>query len=105
MREGFAPKYERAIDRLTNRTPTGRRRLEYHALTRVRCFGPLTPHALDDRVEVADRVDDELVVHARDYAPAATDVDDETYWDRFASERISRYGVGFLGNQTPISTK
>ncbi|MFC5970919.1 type II/IV secretion system ATPase subunit [Halomarina salina] len=102
MADGFAPKYDRAIDRLTDLTPAMRRRLEYHALARVTCLGALTPHALDDSVEVAEERDGEVVVHTESFAPARTGLTDAPFADRFANERIARYTVPFLDFDVPV---
>jgi type IV secretory pathway ATPase VirB11/archaellum biosynthesis ATPase len=105
MRAGFAPKYERAVDRLTDLQPALRRRLEYHALARVRALEELTPHALDDRIEVAEERERagerELVVHTRDFAPAWTGME-ASHLDRFAAERTARYTVSFLDFEVPV---
>lgn len=100
MAEGLPGKYRRVADRLVDVRPATRRRLRYHLLAELRCLGGLTPHALDDRVEVVDVADDgDVVVHLADYAPArtdATDVDRDLV-ARVASERLARYEVGFHG--------
>jgi len=103
MREGFAPKYRRAIDRLTDGTAAARRRVGYVALRDVRCLGDLTPLALDDDIEVADTAGDRLVVHTADYAPAETDLPaDPEYIERFVSERVDTYTVPFRGFEIPV---
>lgn len=102
MQTGFVPKYERVIDRLVALSPADRRRFDYHALARLHCFGVLTPHALDECIEVADWSDGELVVHTSDYAPATTGIEEAPYWDRFASERIRKYTVPFLDFEIPV---
>jgi type IV secretory pathway ATPase VirB11/archaellum biosynthesis ATPase len=102
LREGFDPKYVRAIDRLVDCSPTERRRLEYHALADLQCLGDLTPHALDDRLEMASLADGDLLVHLTDYAPAATGLEDPAYGDRFCAERIERYTVPFAGYEIPV---
>jgi type IV secretory pathway ATPase VirB11/archaellum biosynthesis ATPase len=102
LRAGFDPKYERAIDRLVDCAASERRRLEYHALAELRCLGGLTPHALDERLEVASLQDGELLVHLTDYAPAATGIEDPDYGDRFCAERIERYTVPFAGYEIPV---
>ncbi|WP_254537008.1 type II/IV secretion system ATPase subunit [Halomarina litorea] len=102
MARGFDPKYERAVGRLTSVSPATRRRVDYHALSRVRCLGALTPHALDDRIEVAEERDGEVVVHTDDFAPARTGVEDTEHLTRFASERLARYTVPFLDFDVPV---
>ncbi|WP_181693322.1 type II/IV secretion system ATPase subunit [Natronomonas sp. LN261] len=99
---GFDEKYERVIDRIVSRPPAARRRLEYYALAELRCLGELTPHALDDTIEVADATGRELSVHLTDYAPAATGIEAPEFVERFSAERIERYTVGFLGYDVPI---
>jgi type IV secretory pathway ATPase VirB11/archaellum biosynthesis ATPase len=97
MTEGFSPKHERVVASLVDLSPSAQRRLTYHALAELACFGDLTPYALDDAIEVADVVDDGVVVHTADYAPAATDLPAEAdFLPRFASERLDRYTVSFL---------
>lgn len=100
--DGFDDKYERVIDRLVTCLPSGRRRLEYHALTELRCLGKLTPHALDDEIEVSDFTGDELLVHLTDYAPARTGIEEAAFLDRFSAERIERYTVDFAGYSIPV---
>jgi type IV secretory pathway ATPase VirB11/archaellum biosynthesis ATPase len=103
MASGFQPKYRRVIDRLVSCSPAARRRIEYHALSRLRCLDQLTSYALDDRIEVADVADDGVVVHTRNFAPATTDLPEEpAYLDRFASERLDRHTVEFLGFEIPV---
>jgi len=81
MDAGFDPKYREAIDRLVGAdlTPAARRAVDYHALADIRCLGDLTPHALDERIEVADADAETLVVHTEDYAPCATDLTDPRF--------------------------
>ena len=102
LEAGFGRKYERAIDRLIDCSPAERRRLEYHALSELKCLGELTPHALDGRLEVASLADGELLVHLTDYAPAATDIENPEFGDRFCAERIERYTVPFAGYEIPV---
>ncbi|PSQ17046.1 secretion system protein [Halobacteriales archaeon QS_8_69_73] len=102
LETGFGSKYERAIDRLVDCSPAERRRLEYHALSELKCLGELTPHALDGRLEVASLADGELLVHLTDYAPAATDIENPDFGDRFCAERIERYTVPFAGYEIPV---
>ena len=99
---GFDRKYERAIDRLTDCGPSGRRRLEYYALAELRCLEELTPHALDDEIEVADHSGDELLVHLADYAPARTGIEQPRFLGRFSADRIERYSVEFAGYEIPV---
>lgn len=96
---GFAPKYERALDRLLDVSPAARRRIDYHALCSVRLFGEITPLALDGRVEVADVGDEtELVVHTDRFAPVYTGFpSDQRFADRVAGERLGTYTVPFAG--------
>ncbi|MCQ4333881.1 type II/IV secretion system ATPase subunit [Natronomonas sp. F2-12] len=102
FREGFDRKYERVVDRLTDRTASARRRLAYHLLAELRCLGRLTPHALDDRIEVADHSDGELSVHLTDYAPARTGIEDPDFLGHFSAERVERYTVTFAGYEIPV---
>jgi len=102
LRAGFDPKYERAIDQLVDCSVTERRRLEYHALAELKCLGELTPHALDERLEVASLADGELLVHLTDYAPATTGIETPEFGDRFCAERIERYTVPFAGYEIPV---
>jgi len=102
MERGFDPKHRRVIDRLVECSPAGRRRVAYHALCSLACLGDLTPYALDDRIDVADVTDDAVVVHTEDYAPAATDLEDPDYIERFASERVERHTVAFQGFEIPV---
>ncbi|MFQ3318456.1 MAG: type IV secretory pathway ATPase VirB11/archaellum biosynthesis ATPase [Natronomonas sp.] len=102
IHEGFDSKYEAAIDRLVDCSPAERRRVEYHALAELKCLGELTPHALDDNVEVADYADGDLRVHLTDYAPARTNADDPTHVERFSAERLERYTVSFAGYEVLV---
>jgi type IV secretory pathway ATPase VirB11/archaellum biosynthesis ATPase len=102
LRDGFDSKYERAIDRLVSCSTSQRRRLEYHALADLQCLGELTPHALDDRLEMASLADGDLLVHLTDYAPATTGIEDPVYGDRFCAERIERYAVPFADYEIPV---
>jgi type IV secretory pathway ATPase VirB11/archaellum biosynthesis ATPase len=103
MAAGFEPKYERVIDRLVDRSPAQRRRLDYHALAALRCLGRLTPYALDERIEVADTAGDRLVVHTADYAPAVTALPaDPDHLERFVSKRLERHTVEFYGFEVPV---
>jgi len=102
LRDGFDPKYERAVDRLADCSAAGRRRLEYHALAELKCLGELTPHALDRNVEVGSLADGELLVHLTDYAPAETGIQEPEFGDRFCAERVERYTVPFAGYEIPV---
>ena len=102
IQEGFKAKHRHAIDRLVDGSPTERRRLEYHALAELTCLGDLTPHALDERIEVGDLSDGELVVHLTDYAPATTGIERPTHARRVAAERLERYTVSFAGYEIPV---
>ncbi|SNR34554.1 Type II/IV secretion system protein [Halorubrum vacuolatum] len=96
---GFEPKYERVLDGILEVSEAARRRIDYHALSELRLLGPLTPVALDDRIEVADVGDaEELVVHTESFAPVETGFDPETpYVERITGERLHRYTVPFGG--------
>ncbi|WP_324663303.1 type II/IV secretion system ATPase subunit [Haloarcula sediminis] len=102
MAGGFDPKHRRVIDRLVDCSPAARRRVAYHALCSLACLGELTPYALDDRIDVADVTEDSVVVHTEDYAPAATELEDPEYIERFASERVERHTVTFQGFEIPV---
>jgi len=102
FRAGFDPKYERIIDGIVSCPPAARRRLEYHALAELRCLGTLTPHALDDSIEVADATGEELSLHLADYAPASTGIRDAEFIERFSAELIERYTVDFAGYSVPV---
>ncbi|WP_254546215.1 type II/IV secretion system ATPase subunit [Halomarina pelagica] len=102
MAAGVGPKYERAVDRLTDLSAAMEARLTYHVLAEVRCLGSLTPHALDDAIEVADERDGEVIVHTADYAPVRTGIAETDHLERFASERLSRYSVSFLDFEIPV---
>jgi len=103
MTDGFDPKHRRVLDRLVDASPAQHRRIAYHALSRLGCLDELTPYALDDRIEVADVADDEVVVHTEDFAPAATDLPaDPDYLERFASERLDRHTVSFHEFEIPV---
>ena len=103
-RSGFAPKYERALDRLLDASPAARRRIDYHALSALRLFDDLTPVALDGRVEVADVGDDaELVVHTDRFAPVYTGfASDARFAERVAGERLGTYSVEFAGFEVDV---
>jgi len=98
---GMPPKYRRVLDRLVNLPPAARRRVEYHATCELRLLGPVTPIALDDRVDIVDvegGSDGAVVVHTRNYAPAVTAFHADTeFVTRVASERLRHYTVGFAG--------
>jgi type IV secretory pathway ATPase VirB11/archaellum biosynthesis ATPase len=103
MEMGFDPKHRRVLDRLIDATPTSRRRVAYHALAELGCLGPLTPYALDDRIDVADVTDDSVVVHTEDFAPAETTLPpDPDYLHRFASERLDHHTVEFYEFEIPV---
>ena len=102
FRAGFDRKYDRIIDRIVSCSPAGRRRLEYHALAELRCLGELTPHALDDAIQVADATGSGLSVHLTDYAPAATGIEGSEFVEQFCAERLERYAVGFAGYSVPV---
>ena len=103
MTDGFDPKHRRVVDRLVDASPAQRRRIDYHALSRLGCLDELTPYALDDRIEVADVADDRVVVHTENLAPARTDLGpDPDYLERFASERLDSYTVSFHEFEIPV---
>jgi len=103
MREGFDAKHAVAVERLTDLAPAARRRVAYWALRDAFCLGEVTPHALDDRIEVAALDDDELVVHTTDYAPAETGLaPDRDAVRRLASERVTDYEVSFREFDVPV---
>lgn len=108
MRAGFAPKYRRLFDRLVEEPlPAAiRRRVEYHSLARVRCFGRLTPYALDEQITERTTNDGELVVGTREYASMRTgvaiDAERRSRWHRLLSECRRRYTVAFLGFEIPV---
>jgi len=103
MTEGFDPKHRRVLDRLVDASPTQRRRIAYHALSRLGCLDELTPYALDERIDVADVADDQVVVHTENFAPARTDLPtDPDYLERFASERLDRHTVTFHEFEVPV---
>ena len=98
---GMPRKYRRVIDRLVDLPAGARRRVDYHAMSELRLLGPVTPIALDDRIEVVDVQgggDGALVVHTENYAPAVTAFGADTeFATRVASERLRHYTVGFAG--------
>ena len=103
MESGFGPKHRRVVDRLVDVSPAARRRIDYHALSRLGCLDELTPYALDERIEVTDVADDQVVVHTENFAPARTDLDaDPAYLEQFASERLDDYTVAFHGFEVPV---
>jgi type IV secretory pathway ATPase VirB11/archaellum biosynthesis ATPase len=98
---GLPAKYRRVLDRLLDVAPAARRRIEYYALCELRLLGPVTPIALDDRVDVVDvegETDGALVVHTENYAPAVTEFRaDAAFATRVAGERLRDYTVSFAG--------
>ena len=103
---GMPRKYRRVLDRLVTLPATARRRVEYHLLCELRLLGPVTPIALDDRIEVVDvegAEDGALVVHTDSYAPAVTAFNADTeFATRVASERLRHYTVGFAGFEVDV---
>jgi type IV secretory pathway ATPase VirB11/archaellum biosynthesis ATPase len=103
MARGFDAKHQRVLDRLVDATPTARRRLEYHALCSLACFGELTPYALDARIDVGDVTETCVLVHTDSFAPARTRLDPETpFLERFASERLAEHTVSFHDFDIPV---
>jgi type IV secretory pathway ATPase VirB11/archaellum biosynthesis ATPase len=102
FRAGFDQKYGQIIDTIVSCSPAARRRLDYYALAELRCLGTLTPHALDDSIEVADATGEELSLHLANYAPAATGIRDAEFIGQFSAERIERYTVEFAGYAVPV---
>jgi type IV secretory pathway ATPase VirB11/archaellum biosynthesis ATPase len=103
MNEGFDAKHRRVVDRLVDTSHAQRRRIGYHLLSQLACLDGLTPYALDDRIEVADVADEQVVVHTEDFAPATTGLPpDPEYLERFASERLDSYTVSFHDFQIPV---
>jgi type IV secretory pathway ATPase VirB11/archaellum biosynthesis ATPase len=103
MQEGFSAKHQGAVDRLVDLPPAARRRATYWTLRDVFCLGPLTPCALDDRIEVAALDDGRLQVHTENYAPAETALEPDTdRVRRLVSERITRYEVSFREFDVPV---
>lgn len=104
--DGLPTKHRAVLSRLTDRPPGGTRRLAYYVLRDQYCLGPITPIALDERVDVADvgsEHDDALLVHTDEYAPAVTHyASDATNLDRFLSERLRAYTVPFQGFRLPV---
>ena len=100
---GIGEKHRLIIDRLSDLSHGRQRRVEYFALVDLRCLGRLTPYALDERIEVADAADENLVVHTANFAPADTDLPaDPQFLERFASERIETHTVDFQGFSVPV---
>jgi type IV secretory pathway ATPase VirB11/archaellum biosynthesis ATPase len=103
MAAGFSEKHAVAVARLTDLGHAARRRVTYWTLRDAFCLGAVTPHALDDRIEVAAVDGGELVVHTTDYAPAATGLSpDREVVRRLASERVTDYEVPFRSFDVPV---
>ncbi|MDR5656726.1 secretion system protein [Halodesulfurarchaeum sp. HSR-GB] len=102
--DGLPSRLRDRLPELDDRRPASRRRLQYHLLASLRALGDLTPLALDDRVRIADTNADRLAVHTRDFAPAITDLPDDTpFLDRFLGERLRRETVPFAGFEIPVT--
>jgi type IV secretory pathway ATPase VirB11/archaellum biosynthesis ATPase len=100
---GLEGKHRRVIDRLVDRSPAARRRVDYYALRDLRLLGAVTPLALDPAVEVADASGAGLVVHTEDFAPARTDLPaDHDFLGRVLSERVERHEVSFREFRVPV---
>jgi type IV secretory pathway ATPase VirB11/archaellum biosynthesis ATPase len=101
--QGLTSKYQRVIGRLLDQSLTGgrRRRIAYYVLRDFQLLGSVTPVALDDQIEIVDLddgIDDVLVVHTKDYAPAVTSLSASVpFAARVASERLKSYVVTFAG--------
>ena len=102
VQAGFSPKYQTVIDGLIECSQAERRRIEYYALSELRCLDELTPYALDTNIEVADIADGNLVVHLREFSPAETTVSTHHYIDRFTAHRLDQYKVTFLGYKIDV---
>ncbi|MFB6071031.1 MAG: secretion system protein [Halanaeroarchaeum sp.] len=104
MAGGLNDAYRRVVDHLGGHSPAQRRRIEYHLAADLEGIGALTPHALDDRIRMADASGDRLLVHTADFAPADTGLStDQRYLDRFASERVASYAVDVFGHDVPVT--
>lgn len=104
LAEGLPPAWLAQMDRVTARTPAGRRRLEYHLGASLRGLGRLTPLALDDQIRIGDTSGDHLQVHTRDFAPAETDLPADTpYLEEFLSERVDRRTISVWGYDVPVT--
>jgi type IV secretory pathway ATPase VirB11/archaellum biosynthesis ATPase len=104
VRTGLPDRLRERIDELDDRRPASRRRLDYRLLASLRSLGPLTPLALDERIQIADTAEDRLAVHTRDFAPAVTDLPADTpALERFLGERVSRKTVTFAGFDVPVT--
>ncbi|MFC6960584.1 type II/IV secretion system ATPase subunit [Halocatena marina] len=101
MQQGFDQKYEQKIDQLIDLSSAARRRVEYHALARIRCFEELTPYALDDRIEGVDWTDENVTVYTREYSATAS-IEETVHRNRFTNERLRRYTVSFLDFEIPV---
>ncbi|RRJ29186.1 type II/IV secretion system ATPase subunit [Halocatena pleomorpha] len=108
LQQGLPPKYEQVFDRVVDESLScaSRRRIEYYALTRVRCFGDLTPYALDDRLTERTTSDGELRVgtsnHASMRTGVAIDAEHQSCYRCLLSERRCRYTVSFLEFEIPV---
>lgn len=104
VQEGLPERLQNRIGELDEQSPAGSRRLGYHLLASLRSLGRLTALALDERVQIADTSEDQLVVHTRDFAPATTALPVETpHLERFLGERVSRRTVQFAGFEVPVT--
>jgi type IV secretory pathway ATPase VirB11/archaellum biosynthesis ATPase len=104
VQNGLPERFQSRIEELGDHSPAGRRRLGYHVLASLRSLGPLTPLALDDRVQIADTSEAQLVVHTRDFAPAKTELPVETpHLERFLGERVTQRTIPFAGFDVPVT--
>ncbi len=78
-------------------------RLQYHLVRDRWGFGAATPLALDDRIEIADFTEANVIVHTERFAPVHTAVStDKPHVNRAVYERIARYSVTFAEFDVPV---
>ncbi|MFB6153161.1 MAG: secretion system protein [Halodesulfurarchaeum sp.] len=104
MNEGMPTSWRTVSSSLGSLSPASARRVEYHLCADLRALGTLTGLALDDRVRIGDVESGRLLVHTRDFAPALTDIEEDTpHLDRVLSERLESYTVPFGGHDIPVT--